>query len=237
MRGDDPERYCRRRSKELAEDVDLVQTLLKKLGAYLGAIDGKFGPQTKAAIVEFQKTIMTVPDGRIDPAGHSWIALTQPNNKPLVLAPTTTKGEWSGDSSKWPQEKNSEASISICVPRWRKSRKTLTTAGFQPKIFFGWRSVQVQLEIFKKGNTTVKFSFHNSQKPDGTPNAYAADIVDLRWGWEPAAEKNGFWKALGKAAQDEGLVWGGSWKGFTDVAHVQNRQNSELAAVKKESGL
>jgi peptidoglycan L-alanyl-D-glutamate endopeptidase CwlK len=83
----------------------------------------------------------------------------------------------------------------------------------------------------------VRFSFHNAQRPDGTPNAYAADIVDERWGWEPAAEENGYWEALGEEARALGLVWGGDWRTFKDVAHIQGRQNSELAATKRESGL
>lgn len=223
--------------KNWPDDVNLVQTLLKKIGAFHGNVDGVCGPETKAAILNFQKTIMKVPDGRIDPAGHSWTALAHPGVKPLVLSPATTKGEWSGDSSKWTQEKKLSSLNPDLRPKVEKILKTLTDAGFQPKIFFGWRSVQVQLEIYKAGNTKIKFSFHNAQKPDGRPNAYAADIVDKRWGWDDAAKKNGFWTALGKAAKDQGLVWGGDWKGFTDVAHVQNKQNSELAAVKSESGL
>lgn len=100
---------------------------------------------------------------------------------------------------------------------------SLRASGFQPTIVYGWRSVAVQEELLKQGHTTVHFSFHNAQLPDGTPNSHAADIVDERWQRTPAAAKNGFWEALGKAAKEEGLVWGGDWKSFLDVAHVQNR--------------
>jgi|GEM_PF-4880261 len=48
---------------------------------------------------------------------------------------------------------------------------------------------------------------------------------------------NGFWAALGEEAKKRGLVWGGDWKSFRDVAHIQGRQNSELSLVKRESGL
>ncbi len=95
----------------------------------------------------------------------------------------------------------------------------------------------MQQRLFAEGKSKVKFSFHNSQLPDGTPYSYAADIVDKRWGWDDAAETNGFWTALGSAAKSVGLVWGGDWKSFQDVAHIQGRPNSDLAAVKKESGL
>jgi peptidoglycan L-alanyl-D-glutamate endopeptidase CwlK len=115
--------------------------------------------------------------------------------------------------------------------------EALNRRGFQPKVFFAWRSVAVQLEIFKKGNTKVKFSFHNAQKRDGTPNAYAADIVDSRWGWGAKAATEGFWTALGEEAKVQGLNWGGDWKTFRDWAHVQLTENSKLKQVKKESGL
>jgi hypothetical protein len=113
----------------------------------------------------------------------------------------------------------------------------LRAKGFRPKIFFAWRSVAVQLELFHRGVTRVKFSFHNAQERDGTPNAFAADIVDERWGWSEAAAENGFWEALGEAARSAGLVWGGDWTDFRDVAHVQNKHNSELSSVKMNSGL
>src|SRR5262249_48966270 len=99
-------------------------------------------------------------------------------------------------------EPNTRAKVKLVL-------NALSAKGFQPKIFFAWRSVAAQHELFLKGRTKVRFSFHNAQKPDGTPNAYAADIIDQRWGWEKAAETAGFWEALGKAAKDAGLVWGG----------------------------
>lgn len=38
-------------------------------------------------------------------------------------------------------------------PKVVRVLEALTQRGFQPKVFFAWRSVAVQLEIFKKGNT------------------------------------------------------------------------------------
>lgn len=75
------------------------------------------------------------------------------------------------------------------------------------------------------------------RKKDGTPNSYAADIIDKRWAWGKEAKTNGFWTALGEEAKKQGLVWGGNWKSFRDYAHIQGRQNSELSSVKRESGL
>jgi peptidoglycan L-alanyl-D-glutamate endopeptidase CwlK len=113
----------------------------------------------------------------------------------------------------------------------------LRQRGFQPRVHFAWRSVAVQLQLFRQGNTTVKFSFHNAQKRDGTPNAYAADIIDSRYAWTAAAESSGFWAALGEEGKAQGLYWGGDWTSFKDLAHVQYYPNSSLRDVKAESGL
>ena len=101
------------------------------------------------------------------------------------------------------------------------------------------------MEITKKGHSKVTFSFHNVQKKDGTPDAYAADIVDKRWLWKKEAAKHGFWTALGEEAKKQNLYWGGDWKKTVhhklvpapDWAHVQLVPNDRLKYFRKESGL
>jgi hypothetical protein len=222
----------------LKQDVAAVQQLLKNAGLNPGAIDGVCGPKTLTAILQFQRKFLPRPDGRIDPNGATWKRLTQPGTATLpVVKPQSPAIEWAGDSSKWTQDKK----LSSMEPTLRSKvpgiLDTLKKQGFQPKIFFAWRSVAVQQQIVAAGHSTVHFSFHNAQLPDGTPYAYAADIIDQRWAWEKPAEENGFWDALGKAAKDVGLYWGGDWKSFRDEAHIQSRPNHDLAKTKKESGL
>ena len=48
----------------------------------------------------------------------------------------------------------------------------------------------------------------------------AADIIDKRYAWN-IATSHAFWTALGKATKRQGLEWGGDWKSFKDVAHIQ----------------
>ncbi len=210
-------------------DVKTVQRLLAATGDAPGPIDGKCGPRTIAAITSYQSRNGLQADGLISPTGPTLRALTA-----TLQAP---EEDWSGDSSQWSPDKK----LLSLEPDFRGKVKavleTLTEKGFQPRIIYGWRSVAVQRRLVAEGRSTVRFSFHNAQKPDGTPNAYAADIVDRRWLWTPAAEKNGFWRALGVAAKTNDLVWGGDWTGFPDVAHIQGRPNVELAMVKAESGL
>jgi GTP-dependent phosphoenolpyruvate carboxykinase len=48
-------------------------------------------------------------------------------------------------------------------------------------------------------------------------------------------ETKKFWEALGKAAKEQGLYWGGDWTSFQGWAHVQMHPNSKLKSVMIES--
>jgi peptidoglycan L-alanyl-D-glutamate endopeptidase CwlK len=221
-------------------DVVTVQELLHEAGLYPKHPDGIVGPKTINAIVSFQQRYLSLPDGVVEPGKLTFRKLLEAAEKhPAMPArdPTGPSDKWAGDSSKWSQEKKLDSMNSAMRAKVVDLLERLRKQGFQPKIFFGWRSVEVQKKLVEEGNSTVTFSFHNAQLPDGTPNAYAADIVDQRWGWSDAAQQNGYWDALGKTAHDVGLYWGGDWKTFKDWAHVQLYPNSDLARVKKESGL
>jgi len=58
-----------------------IQTALKNANFYLGAIDGKIGPMTKAAIEAFQKANGLVVDGKVGP--KTWQLLSKYLNKAL----------------------------------------------------------------------------------------------------------------------------------------------------------
>jgi hypothetical protein len=179
------------------------------------------------------------------PGRHKMYAATKKDLRPFtedffVNVPSKKseeKGEWGGESSMWPQDKKIRSMHPNLRPMVTAVLDRLRERGFRPRIFYGWRSVAVQRQLKARGASQVDFSFHNAQLRDGTPNSYAADIVDERWNWGSEAEANGFWDALGEEAKAEGLVWGGNWTGFRDVAHVQLVPNSELGRVKRESGL
>ncbi len=190
-------------------------------------VDGNVDATTIRRIKRFQKRFMTKPDGRVDPGGRTL--------KKLNAAAPGMQKDWSGDSSKWSEEKKLSSLDKRMRPKVVRVLDALKTEGFKPKIFFAWRSVAVQQELVAKGNSKVRFSFHNAQRKNGVPNAYAVDIIDRRWAWGKKAEQNGFWQALGKAGKAEGLYWGGDWRSFKDWAHLQFYPNSKLSEVKKES--
>jgi len=214
------------------DDVLAVQTLLKSKGFDPGLLNGLCGPPTISAIRSFQATFLTHPDGLVEPDRTTWLKLSA-HSSSSADAPNP----WTGDSAQWSQDKKLESMHPLLCPKVKAVLAALAARGFQPKIYFGWRSVAVQLKLFEEGNTKVKFSFHNVQKPDGTPNAYAADIIDQRFAWTAMAESSGFWKALGEEAKVQGLFWGGDWITFKDVAHVQLVDNDQLGQVKRDSGL
>ena len=214
-------------------DVIVVQDLLRARGVDPGRSDGDCGPRTIAAIQKFQSRFMAAPDGLVEPDKNTWKQLVQST---ATVAPKTP-AEWLGDSAQWPQDKKLRSMNPQLAVKVRGVLDALNQRGFQPKVFYGWRSVDVQARLYAEGKSKVRFSFHNAQKPDGTPFAYAADIIDARYAWTPQADTSGFWKALGEEAKRQGLVWGGDWASFRDWAHVQLVANGELPRVKKDSGL
>jgi hypothetical protein len=145
------------------------------------------------------------------------------------------EGKWGGNSAHWPQEKKLESMHPDLRPRVQGVLEGLAARGFQPTIFYGWRSVEVQQKKLKEGRSRVKFSFHNATNKDGTPRAYAADIVDHRWNWEADAQKNGYWLAVGAEAKANNLYWGGTWK-HPDWAHVQLLPNTQLKYIRRACG-
>ncbi len=146
-----------------------------------------------------------------------------------------SEGRWGGNSAHWSQEKKLESRHPKLRPLVQGVLKGLSTRGFQPIIFYGWRSVEVQRKKQREGKSHVTFSFHNVTNQDGTPCSYAADIVDQRWNWEPPAQKNGYWAALGAEAKANNLYWGGTWH-HPDRAHVQLVPNERLKHLRRACG-
>lgn len=75
----------------------------------------------------------------------------------------------------------------------------LGSAGFQPFVASGVRSLAAQRELVKAGRSRTMKSAHLV--------GLAADIVDRRFGWAPPSSL--FWLMLGREALKRRLTWGG----------------------------
>lgn len=78
------------------QDVRLIQQLLNKAGVNAGQVDGMAGPKTKDAILRFQRSFLSSPDGRVDPNGQTirrLNALPGGNVAPPVPAPKPGGGQ------------------------------------------------------------------------------------------------------------------------------------------------
>jgi peptidoglycan L-alanyl-D-glutamate endopeptidase CwlK len=122
------------------------------------------------------------------------------------------------------------------VFRWQlqKVLDELTKLGWKPIVASGVRTRAQQAKKVKQGYSKTMNSWHvqgvHQLLPFGKDavevvNGAAADVVDKRYGWGGLAANRHFrfWKDLGRIAKKHGLEWGGDWKKFPDVAHVQMR--------------
>jgi peptidoglycan hydrolase-like protein with peptidoglycan-binding domain len=81
--------------KNVKADVILVQNLLNKNHGQKLTADGDCGAKTITAIKDFQskKVGLATPDGRIDPGGKTWTALSTGNATPNIPEVPKTNGE------------------------------------------------------------------------------------------------------------------------------------------------
>jgi peptidoglycan L-alanyl-D-glutamate endopeptidase CwlK len=215
------------------QDVLTVQTLLKSKRCDPGPLDGICGTKTVSAIRKFQASFSNQITGLVEPGRRTWLKLVGTGAEPATLH----NHEWDGDSFQWSEEQKLRSMHPDLRQKIQTVLQALKKRGYKPKIDNAWRARSVQAKPVQQGRSRVQFSFHNAQKPDGTPNAYAADIIDTRYGWRPEAATSGFWKALGGEAKKQGLYWGGDWPKFRDLAHVQLLPSTELNRIRRESGL
>ncbi len=222
-----------RGGKNHRKDVLAVQRLLrlKRFDLGLEDIDGKFGSKTLSAIQKFQRNIKQTPNGLIEPGGATRNTLVSAKGAQAIV----NLAKWEGNPFAWPQDKKLQSMHPDFRRRVEAVMRELKKQGWQPTIDNAWRSLGVQAKLIQQNRTKLPFSFHNAQKPDGTPSAYAAEIVDSRYRWDDSKKETFmFFNALGAEAKRQGLHWGGD---FGDWAHVQLVPSGQLQQVKKASGL
>jgi peptidoglycan L-alanyl-D-glutamate endopeptidase CwlK len=94
-------------------------------------------------------------------------------------------------------------------------------------MFEGLRSFERSDELYAQGRTKPGKIVTNAKGGDSIHNyGLAADYVldgdidkpDIQWSWE---NRNGIYQSMGAVAEACGLVWGGRWKRFPDLPHVE----------------
>jgi hypothetical protein len=121
------------------------------------------------------------------------------------------------------------SALSGCAPLFRAAimrvLAAVRAAGFDPVVYESLRSGERQRYLYGFGRQydepgDPRGRVTNSSDFDETWHGFglAVDIISESLKWS-AGEP--FWRALGAAARDEGLVWGGDWPTFKDRPHVQ----------------
>ena len=98
---------------------------------------------------------------------------------------------------------------------------TMAAAGHAMQVWETFRSTVRQEALYKAGKTKLRaVGVHHY--------GLAADLVF--WdGMDPSWR--GDWELYGRAAEEQGLVWGGSWATFHDCPHVQRIGVGQQAAL------
>lgn len=148
-----------------------------------------------------------------------------PPAKPIATNKTKKKGK-TPKKVKVPQSKLDGLEASF-KPKVVAVLKELAGKGWKPYVAEGLRNKTQQAEKVKKGYSKTMNSMHLTGQ--------AADIVDYRWGWggEASNLNHQFWKDLGAAGKAQGLEWGGDWKKFKDVAHIQEPRSKQIKTPAK----
>ena len=128
--------------------------------------------------------------------------------------------------------------LSLVHPELRdKVLKVLQTVRLPMRVTDGLRSWSEQERLYAKGRTAPGkivtkakpgYSFHNF--------GLAVDCCFI--GSDPyldklhRQERNEAWQEYGEAATSFGLVWGGNWKSFVDMPHIQLTYGLSLASMR-----
>lgn len=122
----------------------------------------------------------------------------------------------------------------------------LAAAGLPFYCFMALRTFQDQDDLYAQGRTGPGQIVTNAKGGDSFHNyGLGADYVldgqlhkpGIQWSWDIKADLNADgrndWMQMGEIAETCGLEWGGRWKRFPDLPHVQNTYGFTLAEIKE----
>jgi len=104
----------------------------------------------------------------------------------------------------------------------------MASLGHVVHVFEGFRTKKKQDQYYSQGRTTPGNIITNAKGGQSLHNyGVAVDIVFGQQGrpsWNPKEP----WKLLGKIGKKHGFFWGGDWKGFSDLPHLEMRLGFSL---------
>jgi peptidoglycan LD-endopeptidase CwlK len=133
------------------------------------------------------------------------------------------------------------------VERLEEFERELAISHLPFFLFMGLRTFEDQDELYAQGRTTQGKIVTNARGGDSFHNyGLACDYVlktwpdgkyPLQWSWDTKADFNqdgkNDWQQMGSIAEDCGLEWGGNWKHFPDLPHVQCTFGLSLQDIKE----
>lgn len=107
----------------------------------------------------------------------------------------------------------------------------MAASGFPMMVTDGVRTTAQQALLYAQGRTAPGHIVTNcdgihkrsNHQPHADGLGHAVDccfVVDGHPSWDARLP----WKAYGKALQDEGIVWGGSWTSLHDLPHAELKE-------------
>lgn len=173
--------------------VKEIQSRLAALGFYKGAIDGKFGPQSKAATVAFQKSKGLQPDGIV---GQRTLAVLFPAPPPVAASGTTAF-----DAASARNLAKAHVLLQLVMNEARKE--------VEFRVLDATRGKAAQEKAYREGNSKAKYgqSAHNYLP------AVAVDIFPAPYDWNKLDAFRNAAAVIMRIAKARGvpLRWGGDW--------------------------
>lgn len=188
-------------------DVLIVQRLLSiasnslnKREYHPGKIDGYIGPGTNKAIVAFQKSFWTTPDGLVEPSKNSTGTFSR------LVAITNQIPAVQGTEKLSTLNADFRIKAGMAVDKMR-------ALGWHLRIVWGRRTKSENDALVAKG-----IASKTSKHLDGL----AVDMIDTRVGYSND-RKHQYYLDLKSICDEIGLTWGGSFSTRWDPTHFEEK--------------